>query len=40
MKSEPHRAIILQPSFDRIPVGTAVDGPGTMVFVQIFVGLH
>ena len=40
MKSEPHRAIILLPSFDRIAVGTAVDGPGTMVFVQIFVALH
>jgi uncharacterized protein YkwD len=36
MQSPTHRANILQPEFDRLAIGQAVDNSGRIVFVQIF----
>ena len=36
MQSPSHRANILEPSFDRLAVGTTVDSAGHFVFAQIF----
>lgn len=36
MQSPTHRANILEPSFDRLAVGTVVDAEGHFVFAQIF----
>ena len=39
MSSPAHRANILQPAFDSLIVGTAVDPSGQIVFAQIFRGV-
>ena len=36
MQSPTHRANILQPEFDRLAIGQAVDGSGRIVFAEIF----